>query len=280
MPGEGKSLIRVVDLSFAYPGSNRPVLNRINAALYRGEFVSVIGPNGSGKTTLIKLMAGLLLPVNGRVIVNGLDTGELACRQQIRRRVGLVLQNPDNQLVASIVEEDIAFGPENLNLSPEEVHQRVNEALETVGLSHLRKRSTHFLSGGEKQLLAIAGVLALRPACLVLDEPTSMLDPISRQQVIQVLRNLAFEGTAVVMVTHHMDEAVYTDRVWVMCNSELVANGDPSMVFRHPKLLQDMGLGLSSTAELTSILKDQGMELPPDIITVEDMVDYLCRVLK
>lgn len=280
MPGQSNLLIDLQSVSYAYPGSKSPVLQGVNAWVEKAQFIAVIGPNGSGKSTLAKIMAGLLTPTGGRVLVDGMDTTAPDTRKEIRRRVGLVLQNPENQLVAAVVEEDVAFGPENLGLPPGQVRQRVEEALAAVGLSEMRNRPPHMLSGGEKQRLAIAGILALRPLCVVLDEPTSMLDPLGRQEVFQVLRRLAGGGTAVVLVTHHMDEAAGADRIWVLGRGSVLADDKPAAVFSRVKLLHELGLALPEAGELAQCMAEHGLELPTGLCTLDDMVEYLCRVLK
>lgn len=256
------------------------MIRDFGAVVRRGEFIALIGPNGSGKSTLAGLVAGLLVPGTGLVTVDGLDTADPAAKDEIRRRVGLVLQNPDNQVVAARVEEDVAFGPENLNLPPAEVRRRVEYALGAVGLEHLRDRPPHLLSGGEKQRLAIAGLLALRPRCLVLDEPTSMLDPPGRREVLQVLRDLAAAGTAVLLVTHHMEEAAGAGRVWVLGEGRLLADGSPAGVFGRPELPDRLGLALPPAAELARRLAACGAEVPAGIVNMEDMVRYLCHALR
>jgi len=280
MPGQSNLLIELQSVSYAYPGSKFPVLQDICLHVGKAEFISVIGPNGSGKSTLARLISGLLLPSAGRVLVDGMDTGTAETRKEIRRRVGLVLQNPDNQLVAAVVEEDVAFGPENLCLPPAEVRRRVEDAMNAVGLSQLRRRPPHMLSGGEKQRLAIAGLLALCPSCVVLDEPTSMLDPMGRQEVLQVLRHLSDSGTAVILITHHMDEAADADRVWVLGKGGVLVDDKPEAVFSRVKLLHKLGLTSTSAGDLAYRLSEQGLELPNGIVAMEDMIDYLCSVLK
>ncbi len=280
MPGPSSLLIELESVYYTYPGSKFAALQDICAHVGRAEFISVIGPNGSGKSTLARVMAGLLLTSGGRVLVNGLDTSRPESRQEIRRNVGLVMQNPDNQLVAAVVEEDVAFGPENLGLPSAEVFRRVEEALAAVGLSDMRSRPPHMLSGGEKQRLAIAGVLALKPLCVVLDEPTSMLDPLGRQEVLQVLERLAESGTTVVLITHHMDEAACADRVWLLDKGCLLFDAEPAALFGQLKLLHELGLTSTSAGELAYHLAEQGFALPAGIVTMEDMVKFLCRVLK
>jgi len=280
MPGQSNLLIELQNASYSYPGSKFPVLQDIIVQVGRAEFIAVIGPNGSGKSTLAKLMAGLLLPSTGRVLVEGMDTSTPEYRKDIRQRVGLVLQNPDNQLVAAVVEEDVAFGPENLCLPSAEVRLRVEDALNAVGLIQKRKRPPHLLSGGEKQRLAIAGLLALGPSCVVLDEPTSMLDPLGRQEVLLILRRLADSGTTVVLITHHMDEAIVADRVWVLDQGCLLAEAEPAEVFSQINMLHKLGLVSTSVGEIAFRLSEQGIDLPEGIVTMEGLMNYLCRVLK
>lgn len=275
-----ESTIALRNLGFKYPGSDRLILNEINALIRSGEFLAVIGPNGSGKSTLARLICGLLRPTQGQVLVDGLSSADSRNQIEIRRRVGLVLQNPDNQIVAARVEEDVAFGPENLNLPPTEIHYRVNHALEKVGLGHLKDRPPHLLSGGEKQRLAIAGLLALRPAFLILDEPTSMLDPIGRRGVVEVLRGLVAEGTSVVLITHNMDEAATADRIWVLRSGQLVADGATGSIFGDPVVSEKLELELPRVTRLSNALAGYGLNVPAGIVNTDDMVCFLCRLFK
>ncbi|KJS71383.1 MAG: cobalt transporter ATP-binding subunit [Desulfotomaculum sp. BICA1-6] len=279
MPGSNDYLIQFEHVSFAYPGGGS-VIHDFSAGVRRGEFIALIGPNGSGKSTLAGLAAGALRPAAGWVRVDGMDTADPSVMGAIRRRVGLVLQNPDNQLVAARVEEDVAFGPENLNLPSPEVRRRVEYAIAAVGLDRLRDRPPHLLSGGEKQRLAIAGLLALEPSCLVLDEPTSMLDPRGRREVLGVLKNLVAKGTTVLQVTHHMGEAAEAGRVWVLAEGKLQADASPGTVFSRPELLQRLGLTLPPAAELAGCLAARDINVPAGIVNLEDMVHFLCRALK
>jgi len=275
-----ESTIALINLGFKYPGSDRPVLDGIDAVIKGGEFLAVIGPNGSGKSTLARLLCGILCPTQGQVLVDGLRTEDPQNRIKIRKRVGLVLQNPDNQIVAARVEEDVAFGPENLNLPSAEIHYRVNHALEKVGLGHLKDRPPHLLSGGEKQRLAIAGILALRPAFLILDEPTSMLDPIGRRGVLEVLRGLASGGTSVVLITHNMDEAAAADRVWVLRSGRLAADGAPDSMYGDQVMIRNLGLDLPRVTRLANALAGYGLNVPTGIVNTDDMVCFLCRLFK
>ncbi|WP_027365204.1 energy-coupling factor transporter ATPase [Desulfotruncus alcoholivorax] len=274
------STIALRNLVFNYPGSERPVLDGINAVIKNGEFLAVVGPNGSGKSTLARLICGLLRPSQGQVLVEGLCTVDPRNRIEIRKRVGLVLQNPDNQIVAVRVEEDAAFGPENLNLPSKEIHYRVNHALEQVGLIHLKDRPPQLLSGGEKQRLAIAGLLALRPSFLVLDEPTSMLDPLGRRGVLDVLRGLSGEGMSVVLITHNMDEATAADRVWVLRDGKLAADGTPGSIFSDPVMIRNLELDLPWVTRLANALAGYGLNVPAGIVNTDDMVCFVCRLFK
>lgn len=239
----------------------------------------MIGPNGSGKSTLARHINALLLPASGSVTVDGMDTRLPSNLAEIRRRVGFVFQNPDNQLVGATVEEDIAFGPGNLGLSPDSIREAVAFAINAVGLEGMAGRPPHTLSGGQKQLLAIAGALAMKTRCLVLDEPTSMLGPAGRRSVLQLVRRLNREmNLTVVLVTHFMEEAVFAGRVLVMDRGRIVLSGPPEEVFRSGPLLPSIGLELPGPAELAGRLRDYGLELPDPVLTVDDLVDCLCRL--
>lgn len=265
--------------NYGQPGE-RVALQEINGEISQGELLAIIGPNGSGKSTLARHINALLLPTCGTVTVDGLTTADPASRWEIRRRVGMVLQNPDNQLVASVVEEEVAFGPENLGLPPEEVRQRVDRALSVAGLVEQRLRPPHLLSGGQKQRLAIAGALAMKPSCLVLDEPTAMLDPAGRREVMQTLLNLnRQDGLTVVLVTHFMEEAVLADRIWVLSGGRLVMDGTPAQVFRCREALQKIGLALPGPAELAWRLRNCGWPIPDGIYRLEELVTCLVDLL-
>ncbi len=250
----------------------------VSLSIMPGEFVAVIGHNGSGKSTLAKHMNALLLPDEGIVEVNGIDTRDQSRLWEVRRSAGMVFQNPDNQLVATMVEEDVAFGPENLGLPPVEIRKRVDEALAIVGMSDLKDQAPHTLSGGQKQRVAIAGVLAMKPTCIILDEPTAMLDPVGRSEVLQTIRKLnREEGMTVILITHFMDEAVEADRVVVMDQGKIVMDDHPKVVFSRVNELRRLHLDIPQVAELAHQLQNAGLEIPPDILTVEEMVDALCR---
>nr|PZN44683.1 MAG: energy-coupling factor transporter ATPase [Bacillota bacterium] len=280
-PSEPYILVR--DVTYRYPGppGGEPVLalDRVGFRVYRGEFVAVLGRNGSGKSTLARLLNALLLPQEGEVRVDGLDTRDPANLWAIRDRVGMVFQNPDNQIVAAVVEEDVAFGPENQGLPPEEIRRRVEEALAAVGLTALRDRPPHLLSGGQKQRLAIAGALALRPACLVLDEPTAMLDPRGRAEVMATVTRLREEaGVAVVLITHFMDEAARADRVVVMDRGRVVLEGSPREIFAQADRLRALHLDLPPVVALAAELRAAGVPVPPGILTLDELVEALCRL--
>lgn len=273
-------LIQVRELTYAYPlDSGRQVvaLQGINLAIERGEFLALIGPNGSGKSTLARHFNGLLLPTTGQVWIDGLLTSDPRHLWVVRQRVGMVFQNPDNQLVASTVEEDVAFGPENQALAPDEIRQRVDEALAVVGLRDYRTHPPQMLSGGQKQLVAIAGALATRPLCIVFDEPTSMLDPPSRRQVLETVRRLnTEEGLTVVLITQSMDEAVTAQRVLALHAGHIVMDGSPEQVFEQGERLKGWDLDLPPVVEIAYRLRDQGMELPSSLLTVDALARALC----
>lgn len=253
-------------------------LDNVSLDVYQGEFVAVLGHNGSGKSTLAKHANALLLPSQGTVMVNGMDTQDEDKVWDIRQQVGMVFQNPDNQLVATTVEEDVAFGPENLGVPTEEIHRRVTQALETVGMLGYRYQSPHQLSGGQKQRVAIAGMIAMLPQCIVLDEPTAMLDPVGRLEVMQTIQQLNKEqGITIMHITHYMDEAILADRVVVMEAGKIALSGTPREVFSKVDLLYKLQLDVPQVTALAGRLKKQGFEVPEDILTVDEMVKYLCR---
>lgn len=277
-------LIEFKDVSFIYGAEcENPVqaLKRINLRVKEGEFAAVIGPNGSGKSTLARLFNGLLLPTAGVVIVGGISTDNNNREQLkgIRKRVGMVFQNPDNQLISSIVEEDVAFGPENLGIPSAEIRQRVNRSLATLNLLTYRRESICHLSEGQKQLVAIAGVLAMKPDCIVLDEPTALLDPLSRKQVLENLKKLnREEGIAIVFITHFMSEAVHFERVVVMDDGAIKADGSPEDVFSKIDLLTEVGLDIPVAAQLAGGLRRKGYPMAPGILHVEELVNSLCQL--
>ncbi len=253
-------------------------VNNINIDIHKGEFVAVLGHNGSGKSTLAKLTNAILTPGKGRVLVNGMDTSDEKLINKIRQTVGMVFQNPDNQIVATIVEDDVAFGPENLGVPPAEIRERVDSALREVGMYEYRNREPHKLSGGQKQRVAIAGILAMRTACMVLDEPTAMLDPRGRAEVIKTVIRLNRElGITVLYITHFMDEAVRADRVLVMNNGEIILDSNPREAFTRVELIKSVGLDVPQASELCYKLRLDGIELPEDILNEEECIDALVK---
>ena len=271
--------IEIRGLEHAYPldgGGQVAALCGIDLTIARGEFVAIVGPNGSGKSTLARHLNALLLPTAGEVWVDGLLTAEQRNLWAVRQRVGMVFQNPDNQIVASTVEEDVAFGPENAALPSAEIRQRVDEALETVGLADYRTRPPQMLSGGQRQLLAIAGVLAIRPAGIVFDEPASMLDPLSRRQVLATIQRLNGGGLTVVLITQAMDEAAAAQRVLVMDAGRIVMDGPPAEVFEQGARLRELGLDLPPAVEMAHGLRERGVPLSPGLLTVEQLARALC----
>jgi energy-coupling factor transport system ATP-binding protein len=273
------AFIKVEGLEYAYPldgGGRVLALRGIDLVIDRGEFIAIVGPNGSGKSTLARHLNGLLLPTRGRVWIDGLLTFDPNQLWVVRQRVGMVFQNPDNQIVASTVEEDVAFGPENAGLASDEIRQRVDAALATVGLTEYRTYPPQMLSGGQRQLLAMAGVLATRPACIVFDEPASMLDPASRLQVMDTIRRLNAEGLTIVLITQAMDEAAAARRVLVMHQGRVMMDGSPVQVFERGDQLREWGLDLPVAVEVARRLRELGWQLPQGVLTVEQLARALC----
>ena len=275
-------MIKTQDLAFTYPGTedqvNTRALRGVDVTIERGSFVVILGHNGSGKSTLAKTFNAVLLPSGGKVYVEGMDTMDKSLLLEIRRRVGMVFQNPDNQIVANVVEEDVAFAPENLGVPSAEIRKRVDDALEAVGMTQFVKHAPHLLSGGQKQRIAIAGVLAMKPECIVLDEATAMLDPIGRREVLAAVEKLNREqGITVVLITHHMNEAEHADRVIVMNDGLVVMDGKPREVFTRKKELENIGLAVPDTVSLLFSLREAGMDVPVDAITVEECADVIAK---
>ncbi len=282
---EHNAIIRAEQLCFSYLQEEGKlpyqVLDHIDLQIERGSFVVVLGRNGSGKSTLAKHFNAINLPVSGKVWVSDMDTADEALLLAIRRQVGMVFQNPDNQLVANVVEEDVAFAPENLGIPPEEIRERVDAALATVGLSQFRTHAPYLLSGGQKQRLAIAGVLAMQPDCIVLDEPTAMLDPIGRTEVLETIHSINRErGVTVVLITHHMDEALDADRVVVMGQGTILADGTPTDIFRQVDMLREAGLDAPETVKLLYALRQAGWDVPLDGLFAEDCADRIAAYLQ
>ena len=275
-----KEIISVENLAYTYPGledqSGVVVFEDMNLNIAEGSFVAILGTNGCGKSTLAKHFNSILLPTGGKVYVCGIDTSNLERIIQVRRNVGMVFQNPDNQIVANVVEEDVAFGPENLGVSSPEIRNRVNKALKQVGMYEYREHAPHLLSGGQKQRIAIAGVIAMEPKCIILDEPTAMLDPRGRREVVETIGRLNREkGITVVLITHHMDEASKADRVVVLHKGKVAADGTPEEVFSQVELLHGIGLAAPESVELCWELKQQGMDLPLDKLDPEKCAQAL-----
>ncbi len=276
-------ILKTESLTFSYPSEEsvpKAVLDGLSVEIDPGSFVAVLGHNGSGKSTLAKHFNAILLPSGGTVWVDGIDTTDEQRLLDIRRVVGMVFQNPDNQIVANVVEEDCAFGPENLGVEPREIRQRVDDALKAVGMYHLREHAPHLLSGGQKQRVAIAGVLAMKPRCVVLDEPTAMLDPIGRKEVMETVKRLNREnGVTVVLITHHMDEAAQADRLIVMSDGKIIADGPPREVFQDVEGLKAAGLTVPETVELLYELRREGLDLPLDALSDEECAKAIYALL-
>ena len=277
------TILQTENLSFTYPGGEGTpatvALDGVTLSIARGSFVVVLGHNGSGKSTLAKTFNAVLLPGGGTVYVDGMDTKDEALLLEIRRRVGMVFQNPDDQLVANVVEEDVAFAPENLGVPSEEIRRRVDDALEAVGMSDFTLHAPHLLSGGQKQRIAIAGVLAMLPECIVLDEATAMLDPMGRREVLNVIEGLHREkDVTVVLITHHMNEAEHADRVVVMDDGRIAMDGTPREVFSRAEELRTLGLAAPDTVALLRSLRAAGVDVAADAVTVEDCAEELMKV--
>ncbi len=273
------NIIRIEDLVFDYRREDQlePVhaVNHVSLEIERGSFTAIIGKNGSGKSTLAKNINALLLPSSGAVYVKGYNTSDETMLWEIRQAAGMVFQNPDNQLVSSIVEDDVAFGPENLGIEPEEIRKRVDDSLYSVNMYEERKKAPHLLSGGQKQRIAIAGVIAMRPECIILDEPTAMLDPHGRHEVMEIIQKLHQEGITILLITHFMDEAAKANRVVIMDEGKVVLDGSPAEVFGHAEEIKAMSLDVPFAVDLAHRLRKRGLELPESIINTEEMVDYI-----
>lgn len=280
-----KEAVIVEKLTYEYPGSEESptvqVFEGLNLSIAQGSFVAILGHNGCGKSTLAKHFNAILLPTGGSVHVFGMDTKDEALLLEIRRTVGMVFQNPDNQIVSNVVEEDVAFAPENLGVEPEEIRRRVEDALRQVGMYQYREHAPHMLSGGQKQRIAIAGVIAMQPSCVVLDEPTAMLDPQGRREVLATISRLNKDnGMTVILITHHMSEATLADRVIAMSDGGIVADGTPEEVFTQVEKLQAVGLTVPETTQLLYALNQAGYDLPLDALSVDACAQVLNRFLQ
>lgn len=278
-----ENIIQIKNLSFDYiresdEGSETVhAIRDVSLDIAEGSFTAIIGRNGSGKSTLAKNLNGLLLPTSGKILVNGWDTADEDHIWDIRQTAGMVFQNPDNQLVASIVEDDVAFGPENLGVDPKEIRRRVDEVLKSVDMYQFRKKAPHLLSGGQKQRVAIAGVLAMEPRCIIFDEPTAMLDPQGRAEVMDIIRRLHEEGKTVILITHFMDEAAQADRIIIMDDGEILADDAPDEVFTDEKTLRRIRLDVPLAVDMAHRLRERGIAVPPDVTTQEKLVEFICQ---
>ena len=276
-----EKIIRVQNVSFAYSREegSEPVkaIDGISFEIEAGSFTAIIGKNGSGKSTLAKNLNGLLLPTEGDILVADYNTKDDAHIWDVRQTAGMVFQNPDNQLVSAIVEDDVAFGPENLGVDPQEIRQRVDQALEAVNMGQFKNKAPHLLSGGQKQRIAIAGVVAMKPRCIIFDEPTAMLDPKGRKEIMAIIDELHREGITVVLITHFMEEAVRADRVMIMHEGKILLDGTPAEVFSQGALIKSVNLDVPPIVELADELRALGISVPDEIITEEGMVAYVCQ---
>ncbi|AGX41285.1 energy-coupling factor transporter ATPase [Clostridium saccharobutylicum] len=279
------TMIECQNVSFKYVKNTEGVteekyaVKNVNLKVKKGEFLVVLGHNGSGKSTIAKHMNALVVPSEGTVLVDGIDTKDPEKVWEIRSKAGMVFQNPDNQLVATIVEEDVAFGPENLGIEPSEIRRRVDESLEKVGMSEYKRHAPHLLSGGQKQRIAIAGILAIKPQCIIFDEPTAMLDPSGRKEVLNNIKDLNKKyGITIVLITHYMDEAAQADRIIVMDGGKIMMEGIPREIFPQVDRMKQIGLDVPQVTELAYELKKAGIQIDEKILNVDEMVNELCRL--
>ena len=277
-----ESIIKTENLKFTYPpdaaGIAKEALKGIDLTIEKGSFVAVIGSNGSGKSTLSKNLNGLLVPTEGAVYVSGMDTKDQELIYDIRQKVGMVFQNPDNQIVSSIVEDDVAFGPENLGVDPEIIRKRVDASLDSVKMGAYKKKSPHMLSGGQKQRIAIAGAIAMRPECIVFDEPTAMLDPAGRKDVVNIIKELNEEGITTILITHFMEEAARAGRIVIIHRGNIVMDGSPAEIFRRADELELLGLDVPDAVKVAAKLREKGLEIPEDVIDEDGLADAVMAV--
>lgn len=276
-----ENIIHIENLIYEYPQEEEKevlrAIRRISLDIERGSFTAIIGRNGSGKSTLAKLLNGLFVPTEGIIYVEKWNTADDKHIWDVRQTAGMVFQNPDNQLVSSIVEDDVAFGPENIGIAPDEIRSRVDDALEAVRMGEYKLKAPHMLSGGQKQRIAIAGVLAMKPKCIIFDEPTAMLDPRGREDILRIIKKLNDEGITTILITHFMDEAVQADRVIIMNDGEIVLDGSPMEVFSQAEKIMKVNLDVPIAVELAGRLRRRGIKVPGDVVTVEDMVNFICQ---
>jgi len=278
---EKEHIITIENLRFAYSpeeeAAPRYAVDQVSLNIEKGSFTAILGKNGSGKSTLAKHLNGLLIPTEGVVYVGGFDTRAEEHVWDVRQTAGMVFQNPDNQLVSAIVEDDVAFGPENLGIDPDEIRRRVDRSLEAVNMGQFRKKPPHLLSGGQKQRIAIAGVVAMKPRCIIFDEPTAMLDPKGRQEIMDIIEELHREGITVILITHFMEEAAAADRVVVMHDGKVLLDGTPAEVFSQRQLLQSVNLDIPLAVDIAWKLREKGIDVPQHIISTEEMVEFICQ---
>lgn len=276
-----ENIIHIENLIYEYPQEEEKEVLRairgISLDIERGSFTAIIGRNGSGKSTLAKLLNGLFVPTEGIIYVEKWNTADDKHIWDVRQTAGMAFQNPDNQLVSSIVEDDVAFGPENIGIAPDEIRSRVDDALEAVRMGEYKLKAPHMLSGGQKQRIAIAGVLAMKPKCIIFDEPTAMLDPRGREDILKIIKKLNDEGITTILITHFMDEAVQADRVIIMNDGEIVLDGSPMEVFSQAEKIMKVNLEVPIAVELAGRLRKRGIKIPGDVVTVEDMVNFICQ---
>ena len=274
-------IIKIENLIFEYPADEgqepKRAIDGVSLEIEKGSFTSIIGQNGSGKSTLAKNLNGLLLPTGGAVYVKGWNTLEEEHIWDIRQTAGMVFQNPDNQLVSSIVEDDVAFGPENIGVEPKEIRERVDKALEDVRMGDYKRKAPHLLSGGQKQRIAIAGTIAMKPECIIFDEPTAMLDPSGREDIMKIIHQLNDEGITIVLITHFMEEAVQGDRIIIMDKGQVLLDGSPQEVFSQGETIRDHSLEVPIAVEITDYLRSRGLDIPRDIVTTEALQEFICQ---
>lgn len=276
-------IIECKNLTYKYENTEEGTINfaldDVNIKVKKGEFIAILGRNGSGKSTLAKHINALVIPSSGKVYVAGMDTSDNTKLWDIRNKAGMVFQNPDNQIIATIVEEDVAFGPENLGIEPKEIRKRVDEALQMVGMEKYKKHAPHLLSGGQKQRVAIAGTLAMKPECIIFDESTAMLDPLGRSEIIKIIKNLNKKSRiTILLITHYMEETVDADRIIVLDNGKVIKEGLPREVFKEVEIMKKIGLDVPQMTELAYEIRKSGINIREDILTIDEMVDALCQL--